>query len=67
MFMGQYLKGNNMAPMKSIMADVMRMRKFLMFMTINYTSPNLLSEWAKRLVRLILQPVGLTKNLLGLT
>ena len=33
MFMGQYLKGNNMAPIKGIMADVMRMRKFLMLIT----------------------------------
>ena len=28
--MGQYLKGNNMAPIKIIMADVMRMRRLLM-------------------------------------
>ena len=27
--MGQYLKGNNMAPIKCIMADVMHMRKLL--------------------------------------
>ena len=33
MFMGQYLKGNNMAPIKSIMGDVMRMRKFLNLVT----------------------------------
>ena len=33
MFMGQYLKGNNMAPIKSIMADAMRTRKFLMLKT----------------------------------
>ena len=31
-FMGQYLKGNNMAPKKIIMA-VMRMRKFLIIIT----------------------------------
>ena len=31
--MGQYLKGNNMAPIKSIMADLMRMRKLLMLIT----------------------------------
>ena len=31
--MGQYLKDNNMAPIKSIMADVMRMRKFLVLVT----------------------------------
>ena len=31
-FMGQYLKGNNMATKKIIMAD-MRMRKFLTFIT----------------------------------
>ena len=30
MFMGQYLKGNNMEPIKSITADAMRMRQFLM-------------------------------------
>ena len=30
MFMGQYLSGNNMAPIKSVMGDVMRMRKLLM-------------------------------------
>ena len=33
MSMGEYLKGNNMAPIKSIMADVMRMRKFLLLIT----------------------------------
>ena len=27
MFMGQYLNHNNMAQIKSIMADIMRMRK----------------------------------------
>ena len=32
-FMGQYLKGNNMAPIKIIMADVMHMRKFIMLIT----------------------------------
>ena len=30
MFMGHYLKGNNMEPIKSIMADVMDIRKILM-------------------------------------
>ena len=30
MFMGQYLKRNNMKPIKSKTADAMRMRKFLM-------------------------------------
>ena len=30
MFMGHYLKGNNMEPIKRITADAMRMRKFLM-------------------------------------
>ena len=33
MFLEQFLKGNNMAPIKSIMADVMRMPKFLMLIT----------------------------------
>ena len=33
MFLGEYLKGNNMAPIKSIMADVMRMRNFLVLIT----------------------------------
>ena len=33
MFMWQYFKGNNMEQIKSIMADVMRMRKFLMLVT----------------------------------
>ena len=31
--MGQYLKGNNMAPIKRIMADIMPMRKLLMLIT----------------------------------
>ena len=31
--MGQYLKVNNMAQIKGIMADVMRMRKLLMLIT----------------------------------
>ena len=31
--MGQYLKGNDMAPIKSIMADVVLMRKLLMLIT----------------------------------
>ena len=30
--MGQYLKGYNMAAIKSIMADVMRMHKFLILL-----------------------------------
>ena len=34
MFMGKYLKGNNMAQIKSIMADVMPMRKFLMLILL---------------------------------
>ena len=33
MFMGQYLKGNKMAPIKCIMADVMRMPKLLIRVT----------------------------------
>ena len=33
MIMGEYLMGNDMAPMKIIMADIMRMRKLLMLIT----------------------------------
>ena len=38
-FMGQYLKGNNMEQIKSIMADVTRMRKFLMVIRNNIQYP----------------------------
>ena len=31
--MGQYLKGNNMAQKKFLMADIIRMRKFLMLLS----------------------------------
>ena len=31
--MGQYLKDNNMAPIKDIMVDIMRTTKFLMLIT----------------------------------
>ena len=33
MFMGQYLKGNNVASKENTVADIMRMRKLLMLIT----------------------------------
>ena len=37
MFMGQYLKGNKMAQIKIITADVMRMRRLLILIELKWS------------------------------